>query len=147
VTTWVKPPLVSEREDAHVQFDGQADDAADEDCVPCSLVMLALAAKPGTCPATLTEAEKLRDAAGYGPLGPTDVTKYGPAFKARYGLGLRILNGTDADLAAALQPGMGASIITKPSNFPAGHRLRRFTSTFFGFTRCSSRTTATAGAG
>lgn len=128
MTDYRKPAHVSEREGAHVQFDGQADDAVWEDCVPCSIVDLANPlVGSAKCPPTLTEAEKLRDAAGYPPTGATDVARYVAAVRARYGLTLQVLSGaSDAALFAAVPVGQGASIMGRLSNFPAGHRLRRF---------------------
>jgi len=126
------PVFISEREHAHDWPNGQHDDAKWEDCVPCSMVMLVNAHKPGTAPATHTEAEALRKVAGYGPIGGTSIERHIPAVKRRYGIELRLSSGDDfADLWAHLGKGQGAVIIGKPANLPADHVIRKWVGTAF----------------
>src|SRR5260221_6192592 len=79
------PPLVTEHEDAHYWPNGQYDDAADEDCVFCSGLMQILAQFPDLAPATLYEAERIREAAGLGPTGPAGSGKLIKGITVRYG--------------------------------------------------------------
>lgn len=131
--TFVKPPHVSEREEAHTWPGGAYDGPADEDCVWCSGIMLRLASQPGSCPATLYEAERLRQDAGLGPSGGANANDLLRGYAKRYGwTEPHVVSNSPTALWAALQPGMGAAALGKLSYFPAGHRLRRFIPTWTG---------------
>lgn len=133
--TYHRPTFISERELAALWVDGRSqDDARWEDCANCSVGMQVDAmtggAKPGA--KTLDEAERLRFAAGYGPLGGTDIARLARAAVGRYGIPApRVVSGF-ALIWAALTPGKGAAIAGDPVGLPAGHRLRRFQPGFVG---------------
>lgn len=118
--SWINPPLVSEREKG-----------IDEDCVPCSALMLVLAHHPRLAPATLAEAERLRAAAGYGPNGGTSVEQIALGVRKRYGLSPRIMTAFSA-LWSALKPGNGAFVIIRPDRFPLNHPFRLYNRNFHG---------------
>lgn len=124
--TYIRPPFISERETAHTWVDGSSrDDGAWEDCVPCSVLMAVLASgKPA--PATHVEAELLREAAGYSPLGGTTIEAICKAADKRYIVDIHVFGASFATLWNALAPGHGAAVIGKPSNLPAAHPLRKY---------------------
>lgn len=124
--TWLRPPHISERENAHISPGGQYDDAADEDCLFCSGLSQYLGAHPGAAPATHDEAERLRLAAGLKPTGPANSLDLVRGTKARYGFEPTIIASGVDSLKQFLKPGMSATVSGKLSNFPKGHRLRRF---------------------
>jgi hypothetical protein len=120
--SYVNPPLVSEREKG-----------TDEDCAPCSALMLVLAHWPGRAPATLAEAERLRAAAGYGPEGGTSVEGIARGMTKRYGPRMtpRIAKYFSA-LWSLLKPGYGAFVIIKPDRFPLSHPFRIWNANYHG---------------
>lgn len=132
---YYRPRPVSEREAASTWVDGRTpDDGHWEDCAPCSIVMLVAATSGGKQPPTanLEEAERLRLAAGYGPLGGTDIARLGPVAAKRYGIVAPHLVTGAAAIWTALSAGKGAAIAGMMSAFPAGHRLRRWDPGFAG---------------
>lgn len=131
--SFIRPPFVSEREDAHYWPNGAYDGPADEDCVFCSGLMQYLAHKPGAAPATLYEAERIRQAAGLGPSGPANSDALIDGTTKRYGWApTKIPSGFSVLWSAFAQPGVSATASGKLSNFPTGHRLRRFIPTWTG---------------
>lgn len=130
MTSWVRLPFISEKEDAHRWPDGQWDDAADDDCVPTSGLGQYLGAKPGKAPATHFEAERIRQDAGVAPTGPMSSDDLIRGTTKRYGWAATKIAAGFTALRAALVPGTSATVSGKPSNFPTGHRLRRFLPTF-----------------
>lgn len=119
--SYVNPPFVSEREKG-----------TDEDCVPCSALMLALAHKPGVAPATLREAERLRQWSGYGPYGGTSVQWIAVGVERKYGFKPRLAH-TFAELWGMLTRGHGAFVIIRPDRFAANHPFRIYNRGFNGF--------------
>lgn len=118
--SYVNPPLVSEREAG-----------TDEDCVPCSALMLALAHKPGIAPATHAEAERLRQWSGYGPYGGTSVEFIAVGMKRKYGLTPKVVT-TFAQLWRLLRPGQGAYVIVRPDRFAWNHPFRIYNGAYHG---------------
>src|ERR1043165_260116 len=104
--SYVNPPLVSEREKG-----------TDEDCVPCSALMLVLAHSPGKAPATLREAELLRRAAGYGTEGGTSVETIAIGIRKRYGF-TPVIRETFAGMWSLLTAGPRAQRLARHSRAP-----------------------------
>lgn len=130
---WAKPPVVCEKEDAHRWPDGRWDDAADEDCAFCSVLMQYLAEHPGAAPATLEEAEAIRAAAGLGPLGPASSADTIRGCQARYSWApTQIPAGSDVLLSAFAQPGVSAAVSGKPSSCSTGNPFKRWLPTYLG---------------
>lgn len=132
--TYHRPTFVSERERAHRWPDGRWDNDRWEDCAPCSVVMMVDATTAGRKPATksLTEAEALRAAAGYGPTGGTNIQQLAATAVTRYRITLpRYASGWGA-VWTMLRPGWGGAIAGNLGAFPPGHRLRRFDTSFSG---------------
>jgi hypothetical protein len=117
----------------HLLGGGQTHDVTDhcsererghwEDCVPCSLVMLARSAGR-MAPSTVKEAQILRTAAGYGEEGATDLESHQKAFRVRYGIVFAISK--SANTEKVIIPGRSAAVIGSLGAFKANHRLRRF---------------------
>lgn len=128
-----RPIFVSEREVAHTHLNGAADNAAWEDCVFCSGLMLANAAKLGQYPATLVEAENIRDAAGASATGSTTNNQLNLGLSRRYGwTGKRVAGGNFPGFLAAVPVGYATAFAGSFANFPVGHRLRRFQPNYVG---------------
>lgn len=119
---------VSEREPSS-QPDDPLDPPGWEDCVPCSGVMFARALTEGSTaiPATLPEAEALRRDAGVGPGGGLTSDDLRRGLAKRYGF-----TGEQVAGAPTLADGDCAVLSGKLSNFPAGHRLRRWDADYAG---------------
>lgn len=117
---------ISEREMAHDWPDGQHDDRHWEDCTFCAGVMLARICHNALIPATLTEAEHLRDVAGEDPLGGTSTADLIRGIRARYPSFTQFQHvaGFEA-LWAALDVGFAAAAQGSMGAFPVGHTLRR----------------------
>lgn len=122
---------VSERETAHRWPTGEADNAAWEDCGPCSAIELARLCHDAAIPATLAEAEALRHDAGLAPTGGMNAEDLARGLARRYGWHIGVTRGFD-DLWAALQPGYAAAIGGGMGVFPAGSRWRRWDPPFAG---------------
>ena len=115
---------ISEREEPHFWPDSQWDPAGWEDCLWTGATELHRYAG-GDVPATLAEAEALRDAAGVTPSGPGSnhdglrrgmLARFGRTFRRGFG---------EAELLA-LGPGHAAVISGSLAHFPDGHSLRRW---------------------
>lgn len=120
-----KPPLVTEHEDVHYWPDHEYDDAADEDCLFCSILMQYLAGHPGAAPATLFEAELIRHAAGLHPSGGASTEDGIRGVGARYDWTPAKIAGFDA-LWPAFTVGVAATISGIPTNAPAGSPIRHW---------------------
>ncbi len=118
INGWVVPPFVCEKEDVHYWTNKVIDDGADEDCVFCTTVMGKLAHDPGSCPATLFEAERVREDAGLGPTGPAGTPTEIPAGMA--------------SLWSALTPGTWAGASGDPGGCSIGNPFRRFVTDHLG---------------
>jgi hypothetical protein len=123
---------VSEREGAHVQPDGQWDNASWEDCLWVGGVEQARLCHDRKIEALHLEAELLRDASGEPPTGGSNTFNLEAGFTERYGwregpgsAGYQRVSGFVA-LRAALTPGRCANVAGSFRLFPAGHRLRRW---------------------
>jgi hypothetical protein len=121
--SWYRPAFVSERQVGSWV-----------DCVFCSGLMQANAASKGKHAATLTEAQAIRSAAGLDKLVPASSTDLTRGTTARYGWAATVIRAADGwpAMSAALVPGRGLTVGGHLSNFPAGHRLRRFSPNFTG---------------
>jgi hypothetical protein len=105
-------------------------ETAVDDCVPCSLVMVARAAGANAL-STIDEAHALRKAAGFPTTGATGLMGHQAAFEKRY---LRAYEtSSKASLKSVLTPGLAAAVIGKLTGLPAGHPLRRHQPNFIGF--------------
>lgn len=131
MTGYVRPTFVTERETSHLWVDERTiDNAAWEDCGPCTALMACNAHAPGTAPATHYEEESLRMDAGYGAFGGTNVPNLCAGISKRYGIATRQVGGYAAFLAA-MTPGHVAFAILQPSKLPASHFLRANVGTGF----------------
>ncbi len=101
-----------------------------DDCVPCSLVMVARAAG-ANAPSTIGEAHALRAAAGLPATGATGLVGHQAAFATRYGRSYA--TSSKASLKSVLTPGLSGAVIGKLTGLKDGHRLRRHQPTFAGF--------------
>jgi len=101
-----------------------------DDCVPCSLVMVARAAG-AKAPSTIVEAHALRAAAHLPIAGATGLVGHQAAFAKRYGRSYAI--SSKASLKSVLTPGLSAAVIGKLTGLKEGHRLRRHQPDFVGF--------------
>lgn len=119
--TYLRPPLISEINDP----DGHV-----EDCVVCSILMEYLASG-GKAPATLAEAEAIRAAGGAPPTGGVSTQQAVAGTTKRYGFTPTIAT-TPGSIIAAAKPGQSLTVSGHLSNFPAGHRLRRWSPAFTG---------------
>lgn len=127
-----KPLFVSEREGAHVHLNGASDDSRWEDCVFTSGLMMANAATLGKYPATLTEAENIRDAAGVIPTGPTTNNQLNLGLSRRYGWTGQRVGASWPTFLAAVPVGYGVAFAGSFAGFPYGHTLRRFLPNYTG---------------
>jgi hypothetical protein len=131
MTAYVRPTFVTERETSHLWVDERTiDNAAWEDCGPCTALMACNAHAPGTAPATHFEEESLRQDAGYGAFGGTNVPNLCAGISKRYGIATLQVGGYAAFLAA-MTPGHVAFAILQPSKLPANHFLRANVGTGF----------------
>ncbi len=123
--SWVTPPFVSEKEDAHFWPNNVFDDSADEDCVFVSGLMQFLAHRPGGAAATLAEAELIRHAAGLLPKGPAGSDDLIRGELKLFGWAPAKVRGFSG-LWGALVPGMSATVSGVPTNAPSGSPIRRW---------------------
>lgn len=121
MTTWLRPPFVSEENDPDLLI---------EDCVPCSGLMQYLGSG-GSAPATLAEAEALRRDSGAPAFGPMSSAQLITGTTKRYGFAATNAL-TPAAIIAAAKVGQSVTVSGHLSNFPVGHRLRRFSPDFRG---------------
>jgi len=123
---------VTERESAHRWPNGRYDDGAWEDCTFVSGLELARICHNTAIPATHYEEERLRQAAGKGPLGGSNANDLMLGYARRYGWHPAApLSGFPA-LWAALTPGRAAMSQGGMGAFPWYHRLRRWDRGFSG---------------
>jgi len=128
--TYIRPPQVTEREVSHLWVDERSmDDAAWEDCGPCTALECVIASGY-SAPPTHYEEESLRMDAGYGPLGGTDVPHLAAGIAKRYGITIGQVGGL-SDLPSALTPGLAAFAIVAPAKLPSSHVLRKYVGTGF----------------
>ncbi len=109
------PPVVSERQIG-----------PDHECEWCSGVMLRLANAPGSCPATLAEAQALHVAGTGSDTGGGNAYTLATGLTKRYKMASTVVAPPFPTLWAALGVGMAAAVAGNPANFPYGHYLRRF---------------------
>ncbi len=101
-----------------------------DDCVPCSLVMVARAA--GAHPlSTIDEAHALRMAAGFPVTGATGLVGHQAAFATRYRRSYAL--SSKASLKSVMTPGLSGAVIGKLSGLKVGHHVRRHQPTFVDF--------------
>lgn len=131
---------VSERE-PNSQPEDPLDPAGYEDCVPCSGVMAANGMTLGAIPTTLAEAEALRRDAGVPPGGGMTTAQLNAGLRKRYGFEMAVV------AVPVVPPNHVATISGKLSNFPAGHRLRRWDPTYTGGHRVMVAADATGALG
>jgi hypothetical protein len=121
---------VSERELAHTWPDGQLDDARWEDCVWCSFVEW-LNDTYRDVPDTLAYAEKWRDASGLSPTGGSTFANVQTALN-KFGINITLEPRYYTYFMPRLKPGYAGVAMGDMGNFPAGHRLRRWSPDFTG---------------
>jgi len=122
MTTYYRAAFISELNDP----DGHI-----ADCVWTSGLRQANAASGGKHPATLAEAEALRAEVGGSTSAGAISAQLIAATTKRYAWAATVV-GTPTGIIAAAKPGQNVTISGHLSNFPAGHRLRRFSPLFTG---------------
>jgi hypothetical protein len=115
---------VSERETAHRWPDGQWDNSAWEDCTWCSAIMWLRLVYSSTVPASLREAELLRDASGESPTGPSNIDDLRRGLTNRYRFTGYTTHTSFESMWAALDPGYAAVVQGRNSALSAN--LRRW---------------------
>jgi hypothetical protein len=121
---------VSERETAHRWPDGQYDNSAWEDCLWCSAIMWLRLVRSASIPATLREAELLRDASGEPTYGGSNMDDLKRGLARRYGFYNFTTHYSADSLWAALTPGKAAVVQGDYGDLPS--TLRRWQSSYAG---------------
>lgn len=115
-----------------MHLNGASDDSRWEDCVFTSGLMLANTATLGKYPATLTEAENIRDAAGLSPLGPTTNNQLNLGLSRRYGWTGGRVSASWSIFLPGVPVGYAVAFAGSFAGLPYGHRLRRFLPNYTG---------------